>query len=73
MMILAGFVVGLGVALVAIGVYISLTFKCSSGPCDAGGMTGFALWLFGGPIVGVVFAYGVSRYIRRKERQWRDA
>jgi hypothetical protein len=70
---LAAFLAGVVFALVAVGVYVSLTYKCSSGPCDAGGMTGFALWLLAGPLVGAAFAYGANRYIARLERRRHDA
>jgi hypothetical protein len=70
---LAAFFVGAVVALIAIGIFVSLTYKCTSGPCDAGGMAGFALWMIGGPIVGALFSYAVHRHIARKEGHRHDA
>ena len=61
---IAAFIIGIGLDLLVVGLYVKLTYSCSPSafdPCDAGGMTGFSYFLLTSPFLGLVAVYLAHR------------
>ena len=66
---LGAFLGGIVLSFLLIAVIVGATYRCQSGPCDAGSMIVFGFVVLVGPIFGLGLSYMTYRLLVRRERR----